>query len=315
MEPSRRLVKAAAFLFLIHWANPAYAGNLEIAQESQREAYIQTSQPSVRFTVATYNVQARPVLDAAEQKFRAIGPLLDQFQIVALQECFTAHRLLWAQTTFPSRIHDGSKTAWYRLVSSGLSLLSRFRAKEASVQKFRDPAGLRYLFRAQKDGLASKGVLFARYDLGNGRLLDVYNTHMEAGGDETSSEARRIQAGELVHFVNSQSPPDNAVLLVGDFNMRPLGKRKSGRRQALRDPSSLERSQLLESISGQLGLTNAGSLAGRPPSKTLDHIFFRSGTKTQLKPVAWKVERSSFRDAAGNSWSDHDPVIATFIAE
>ena len=293
----------------------AFCGNLEFEQDPSERGYTPTAGLAVRFNVATYNVRARPLLDDAESKFAAIAPLLDPFDIVALQECFTAHRSLWGRTTFPVRLYDGSRTSWYRLVSSGLSIMARFPVQQVAVEKFRDPEGLRFIFRAKKDGFASKGVLFARLSLGNGRFLDLYNTHMEAGSDQASNEARRLQTRQLIRFIKENSPRKNAVILLGDFNMRqnPRGQKLGG--HCSRDLRAMERHELLEVIIRELGLTNAGRLAGRMPEKLIDHIFYREGASFKLRTVAWQIDRNSFRDKEGGPWSDHDPVIATFVAE
>lgn len=308
-----RLFAAAAILLL--GLHPAVCGSLEFEQDSSASGYILTTSPSLRFTVATYNVRARPLLDDAETKFTAIAPILDHFDIVALQECFTSHRLLWERTTFPVRIYDGARTTWYRLVSSGLSIMARFRARTVEVEKFRDPEGPRYLFRAKKDGLASKGILFARFEMGEDRFLDLYNVHMEAGSDAASNEARRLQTRQLISYVQSTSPPENAVLLVGDFNMRAKAESRARHNVYSGDLRGLDRHELLDAITQELDLANSGNLAGRVPTEQIDHIFYRPGSKLRLRPVAWRVDKASFQSKSGAPWSDHDPVIATFVAE
>jgi len=308
-----RLFAAAALLLL--GLHTAVCGSLEFEQDSSASGYVPTTSPSLRFTVATYNVRARPLLDDAGTKFTAIAPILDRFDIVALQECFTDHRLLWERTTFPVRVYDGSRTTWYRLVSSGLSVMARFRARTVEVEKFRDPEGLRYLFRAKKDGLASKGILFARFEMGEGRFLDFYNVHMEAGSDEASNEARRLQTRQLISYVRSTSPPENAVLLVGDFNMRAKVQRGVRHKACSVDLRGLDRHELLDAITRQLNLANSGNLAGPAPTEQIDHIFYRPGSNLRLRPVAWRVDKALFQSKAGVPWSDHDPVIATFVAD
>jgi endonuclease/exonuclease/phosphatase family metal-dependent hydrolase len=315
LAPHCAFAKLAILLLCFVGTRAAHAGSLEFEQDPASGDYADTDRQKIVFTVATYNVQARPFLDGAEGKFQAIAPRLNQFDIVALQECFVAHRSLWAQTTFPVRIYDGSRTDWYRLVSSGLSVLSRFRVLEVSAEKFRDPEGLRFVFRAKNDGLASKGILFARLDLGNGRALDLYNVHMEAGGDDASNEARRLQTKQLINYILAESPPENAVLVVGDFNMKPSAKRKTLVGQYPKDLTGLGRSKLLDVILGELELANAGSLSGAPPPNLIDHILYRSGTTTKLKPAAWRLAKEDFLDEEGAPLSDHDPVVTTFIAD
>ena len=305
-------------LFLALLVAPANsrAGQLEVEQYPICNGqYVDSAANPVKFSVATYNVQARPLLDVVIPKFKAIGPFLNQFDIVALQECFTQHRLLWHSTTHPARAYDGTRTDWLRLVSSGLGTLARFPIEEASVKKFEQPTGLRFLLRDKKDGLASKGVLLTRFDLGRGRKLDFYNTHMEAGSDEASNEVRRRQARQLIRMVREHSPTEHAVIVAGDFNMRAPGRKQ--RSLATDYPRSLEglsRPQIYEAVIRELGLVNAASISGECSSSLIDHLLFRSGQLLLLEPVAWKIEARRFRSPDGQPWSDHDPVIATFRA-
>jgi endonuclease/exonuclease/phosphatase family metal-dependent hydrolase len=294
----------------------ARTGNLEIEEDPVSSGrYSSTKAKPVRFSIATYNVRARPLLDEVAPKFKAIGPLLDRFDIVALQECFTEHRLLWRGTSFPVRVHDGTRTDWFRPVASGLSTLARFPLRETLAKKFDQPEGLRFLLRGKKDGFASKGVLLTRFDLGGGRTLDVYNTHMEAGGDDASNEVRRQQARQLIGMIQTHSPPEHAVIVAGDFNMRAPGRKKQS--LAPRYPRNLEglsRPQIYEAVTRELGLVNAATISGESPSSLIDHILYRSGSSLRLEPVAWERDTRRFLSTRGEPWSDHEPVITTFLA-
>jgi len=310
--------KLAWLLLLALLCGPVVArvGDVEIETDppSQGE-YLNTKSGAIRFSVATYNVRARPLLDEIAPKFRAMAPLLNAFDIVALQECFSEHRLLWRGVTHPVRVYDGSRTDWLRLASSGLCTLSRLPLRKTLVEKFEQPEGLNYLFRAKKDGLASKGIMLTRFDLGSCLTLDFYNTHMEAGSDTASNELRRRQTLQLIDMVRKHSPREHAVILAGDFNMRQSGQgRKRLQGQYPRDLEGLDRWELFGVISRELGLTNAASLNGGEDGALVDHILYRSGTRLQLAPVAWKRDTQRFIDPAGQSWSDHDPIITTFRA-
>jgi endonuclease/exonuclease/phosphatase family metal-dependent hydrolase len=191
--------------------------------------------------------------------------------------------------------------------------LGRFPLRESIVEKFEQPEGLRFLLRDKKDGLASKGILLTRFDLGKGRTLDVYNTHMEAGGDEPSNEVRRRQARHLIRMVRQHSPPEHAVILAGDLNMRaPARKKQSLGPKYPRNLEGLSRPQIYEAIVRELGLVNAAAISGESPASLIDHILYRSGTSVPLEPVSWARDTRLFRSKAGEAWSDHDPIIATF---
>lgn len=307
-----------ALLFVALLVEPTHCrvGQLEFEQDPVcRTKYVDTTEETVKFSVATYNVQARPLLDDVVPKFLAVGPNLSQFDIVALQECFTQHRLLWLSADHPARAHDGTRTEWWRPVASGLCTMARFPVRETIVKKFEQPPGLRFLFRDKKDGLASKGIMLTRFDLGRGRTLDFYNTHLEAGSDEESNEVRRKQARQLIDIVREQSPKEHAVIVAGDLNMRaPERKNRTLAPDYPRNFEGLSRQQIYKAITRELGLANAASISGESASSLIDHLLFRSGHGLLLEPLAWKIETRRFRTPGGQPWSDHDPVTATFRA-
>lgn len=276
------------------------------------KVYRETRRLPLNLSVLTYNIQARPFLDDTVGKFDAVGPLLDAFDIVAIQECFKDHRRLWANTTHPVRVYDGVRTDWYRVASSGLTTLARFPLRETIVEKFRQPEGVRFLFRAKRDGLVSKAIMLTRLDLGRGIVLDFYNLHLEAGGDEASNEARRLQTKQLINTVRTHSPPLHLVILAGDFNMRPGPNQTRLNKTYPPSLNGLDRSQLFSAIERELKLTNAGTNARGTPPDLIDHILYRSGTYHQLIAMGWRHDTKTFVTPSNQPWSDHDPVVADF---
>lgn len=307
-----------ALLFTALLVEPTHCrvGQLEFEQDPIcRAKYVDTTGETVQFSVATYNVQARPLLDDVVPKFMAVGPNLSLFDIVALQECFTQHRVLWQSATHPARAYDRTRTDWWRPVASGLCTMARFPVRDTIVKKFEQPSGLRFLFREKKDGLASKGIMLTRFDVGRGRTLDFYNTHLEAGSDEESNEVRRRQARQLIDMVREHSPKEHAVIVAGDLNMRaPERKNRTLAPDYPRNFEGLSRQQIYEAITRELGLANAASISGESTSSLIDHLLFRSGLRLLLEPLAWKIKTQRFRSPDGQPWSDHFPVIATFRA-
>lgn len=309
----RRLLPALFLGLLAATPLPAQVGSVKVQQDAlSTGGYRAPAGIPLRFSVVTYNVQARPLLDETRTKFAAIGPLLEEFDIVAVQECFKDHHRLWRAAGHPLRVYDNVRLDWARLGASGLSTMARFPLQKALVEKFREPNDPRFRFRAKRDGLVSKGILLTRLDLGSGVTLDFYNTHLEAGSDERSDEMRRRQTQQLIHIVQTNSPPEHLVIVAGDFNMRPSRKSKPLPPVVPKDLGNLERSQLLAFIMRELGLANASSAGGRPAAALIDHILYRSGTRHQLSPVAWRHESDRFRQIDGTPWSDHDPVSAVF---
>jgi endonuclease/exonuclease/phosphatase family metal-dependent hydrolase len=291
----------------------AWTGRLEVSREPlAHPGYRATYQLPLRFSVATYNVQARPMLDRTTDKFPAIAPLLGEFDIVAVQECFKDHRRLWRGTGHTVRVYDGIRTDWLRFAASGLTTLSRFPLATSLSEKFREPEGFRSRLRGKRDGLVSKGVLLTRFDLGHRITIDFYNTHMEAGSDAISDEARRLQTLQIIDFIKTHSPERHMVIVAGDFNMRPAKKNVTLPPNWPATREVLNRSQLLAWLMRELQLTNAGTSVGGTAPDLIDHILYRSSSTHELRAIAWQREKERFHAPDGSPWSDHDPVTATF---
>ncbi len=82
------------------------------------------------------------------------------------------------------------------------------------------------------DAWAHKGALLVEVDAGVGANLEIYSTHLIAGGDllfrrerghrSAVADFRQAQAHELLDFVRRTHVPGNATLIVGDFNIDAL---------------------------------------------------------------------------------------------
>lgn len=163
----------------------------------------------------------------------ARAPLVGQalagsFDVCALAEVFDeqeqdAVALQWDEAEF----QPGPGAAFPRRVGSGLMTVVDPRALEVVAtahHTFRSGGDLR-----DSDTFASKGALFIRVRLASGAELDVVSTHLLAGGDwlplpgasdhARHHRARMAQVDELVEFVARERSHDNALMVVGDFNV------------------------------------------------------------------------------------------------
>jgi endonuclease/exonuclease/phosphatase family metal-dependent hydrolase len=256
----------------------------------------------VEFSVCTYNIQARPVLDDARHKFQYISPLMNQFDMVGFQECFKEHRLLWAQATHPVKIYHGTLKTPFRVVNSGLSIIARFPLRTVKAINF-DAVG------EFQNVLASKGVLMASLDVA-GMPLDFYTTHMEAGGSPEALVARHGQAAELIAFVKENSPPEHNVIFLGDFNMRL--RERPGRTM---NDYDREEAEILQRIIDACGFLSASAIINGAIGSEIDHIFFRPGKGHKLSVLSWQKDDPQFYDPAKQPLSDHDPVFSRFRLE
>lgn len=256
----------------------------------------------VEFTVLTYNVQGRPWFDDTRHKFPRISPLLNQFDLVGIQECFKDHGRLWSDADHPVKIYHSRLKHPGKIVGSGLGLLGKYPLVETAAINF-DALG------EFQNKPASKGVLMARFDVA-GAIVDLYTTHIEAGKSPEALQAKIGQGEEITAFVRAQSPLEHTVIFTGDFNMRPS-----------RGPEDKEENKdnprvwVFDKMVEDLDLRDASDEINGPVGTEIDRILFRPGTGHTLEVLSWQKDDPVFYDEAGEPLSDHDPVFARFRLE
>jgi endonuclease/exonuclease/phosphatase family metal-dependent hydrolase len=248
-----------------------------------------------RLVVLSYNVHGLPPFITGDDTLgrqRAIAPRLAPFDVVGLQEDWTdeGHALLVGpapqavKLRFEAALPD-------RVYGSGLSLLARGRLVERRATHYSTYHGL---LDAANDGMASKGYLAARLEVAPGVEVDVYDTHLDAGGAEGDAAARRAQVADLIEAMTTWSA-GRAVVLLADTN---LG-------QGATDRETLAR--WLEATGLRCACTVAHD--GQDACRRIDRILYRGGAGLDLAPVEWG-EPPGFVDEAGRPLSDHAPLRA-----
>lgn len=158
----------------------------------------------------TYNIWGKPGILGTDQERRMglIGPAIRPFQIVALQEAFTAHADLIAKRSgFPFQAWHREKR-WFDITTSGLFTLTNFAQDEVDFAPFEQGATW--------DRFARKGVLFTRLRVPGVGFVDVYNTHYQA--EHPYGEIREHDNGVLAALVKKHDA-GWPTFLLGDFNM------------------------------------------------------------------------------------------------
>jgi endonuclease/exonuclease/phosphatase family metal-dependent hydrolase len=269
-----------------------------------------TKPHSVEVSVASYNVQARPLLDHPEEKFPQMSPLLNAYDVVLIQECFVRHELLWASADFPNKVYFG-RPARGKGINSGLSVLTRLPMGETANEHYRDAGEL-------QDRIASKGILLVRLQVG-GMPLDVYDTHMEAGNSPPAQQARRKQAEQVVEFVKKNSPSNHALILMGDFNMGPLRPGKPWQEYAPNHYVSEEdmqgRTSAFEIMRKGLALQDAADVlhekkVQKDADDGIERLLYRDGTQVHVEPLSCAFDNERFRRPDGSRLSDGSPLVA-----
>lgn len=177
----------------------------------------------VTLKVVTFNIQDlylrgrdRPL------RMRSIGAkllILDP-DLVAFQEAFIeADRAVLLKELENTRLQHHR---YYPsgLVGSGLLVASAFPIEEVWFHRFSvsNPAYKVW----EGDWWAGKGVALARVRLPGGGMLDLYNTHAQAGyGNPAYDIVREQQMAELARFVNESRLGAHPALVAGDLNCRP----------------------------------------------------------------------------------------------
>jgi hypothetical protein len=278
-------------------------------------------QGDVSYNVHGFWMRGHPL--GSEERSRAIGALLGEYEVVMLQEDWEYHDLLaepvewsavergngardhWALSsarilTFPIRLVNSRSRMPY---GSGLSVLLRdLDAVPGEVTREYLGACHGWLGYAN-DCLASKGFLRVRVRLRDGGEIDLYDTHLDAGSDQQDRAARWAQLRRWAARVRELSA-DRALIVAGDFNSRYADENGTPR-------SGLDW-EALRSFREALGLDDAGA-APDPENgweERIDYILYRSSDRVRLRVVESGEDDRFFRDA--HPLSDHPAVFAEF---
>lgn len=246
--------------------------------------------PPVVLDVLTYNVAGLPQgVSGSDPAVNTplISPLLEPFQLVLVQEDFTYHAQLVASVTHPYQ----SETVQLVDRSDGLNTLSRFPFTDFARTTWNECNGY---FDQGSDCLTKKGFTRSVLDLGNGRLVDVYDVHFDAGRSAADQAARQHQADQLADAIEASSD-GHAVLVAGDTNMRA--------------DDELTFSAFLT----RTDLACACRTLSCPEAGRIDRILYRSGGGVTLTPLTYALEQG-FVDDDGAPLSDHEAVGVRFEA-
>jgi hypothetical protein len=248
------------------------------------------------FTALTYNVAGIPQLFSGRTPRRnnpLVGPLLDRYDLVLVQEDFMYHRALEAGVTLAYRSPPHPVSPSLVTLGDGLSQFARFPMEAFERVRWRVCSGL---LSGASDCAARKGYTYFRLVLDEGVDIDVYNLHLDAGWGRGDWDARGQQVTQLITEVGRRSA-GRPVIIGGDTNLRWTGT----------DPESLER------LVVELELTDACH-ALNCRRERVDRLLFRGSAELELSARAYFIP-DEFVDARGNALSDHHPVAVTFAWE
>jgi endonuclease/exonuclease/phosphatase family metal-dependent hydrolase len=277
------------------------------------------AEPDHTFSVLTYNVAGLPEGISGSTPFLntvQISPLLDAFDLVAVQEDFAYHEDLVSALRHPHHsVKDTRPGRWGELVGyafgDGLSTFSRAPFSYFTRITWNDCFGT---FSNGSDCLTPKGFSVARVWLARGVFVDVYDWHADSGNAPEDQATRRANVRQLAAFVAASSA-GNAVIVLGDTNSRYT---RAGdvlpellATALLTDVwVELERGGVVPPVGPTLRSGCDADPAGGECER-VDKILYRSGARVELTAIATDVP-AHFVDAAGAPLSDHQPLSARF---
>lgn len=156
-------------------------------------------------TILTYNIQRMPT---SVKPLKNLYGLVKSYSIVLLQECFLNIMYDDIQYTFRDYHIVKGTMMGYRLVNSGLVILSRYPVLSYQFVPFKTQ---NYL---SSDILAEKGFLMAVVSIDNTPVC-IVNTHLQSNTYRGDYAVAKQQCNELYAYMNEVKHP---WIIGGDFN-------------------------------------------------------------------------------------------------
>lgn len=246
------------------------------------------------FEALTYNVAGLP--EPFSKSLPAtytplMSPLLNAYDLVLVQEDFAYHSWLAADANHPYQ--SERKQPEYKLFADGLNRFSEFRVDALQRDEWATCSGT-LTSGSGADCGAEKGFSVATTWIEEEIEVDVYNLHMDAGGDPEDYDARSAQVEQLLAVINDRSA-GRALIVAGDTNLK-LAR-------------AVDDAGLFDHFIEEAGLTVA-CRAVECGDERHDRIMYRSSAAVEIEATAWKVDRRFVTDA-GVDLSDHEAIAVT----
>lgn len=237
-----------------------------------------------------------------------IGPLLNGYEITLLQETWKTpdpnplaplrvyHEILEAASLHPFRSIAAPQplgTNPFRpsaLLADGLNRFSNFPFDE----EIRVPWNT--CVESAADCLALKGFSIARTTFAPGVVVDVYDLHMEAGGDPADDVARDEGITQLVQAMTTYSA-GRPIIVGGDFNLHTNT-----------EPDGSQYARLLS----EAGLTDVCAAVGCSTTGRIDKFAYRSAGPVTITPLSHDFETDVFVRDGNVDLSDHEALAVRF---
>ena len=282
--------------------------------------------PPGEFSLLSYNVAGLPQGISGsnpERNLPLISPGLNDYDLVLTQEDFdwwqpiaglldfaNYHSRLRAQATHPYRsaVHPGPAAVGVDpasrplLVGDGIGYLSRYPLLDERPVAWRGCFGGALPDGGAADCLAMKGFRAVTMVLGDGRQVDVYNLHAEAGGTAADQALQVEDYEQLAQAIETWSA-GRAVIVAGDTNLH-IGAHPDG--------SNGADAQIWSGFLQRLGLTDVCAELDCPEWTNIDKAAYRSGGGIELTALDHEFVSERFLTPEGEDLSDHPPLAVVF---
>ena len=147
---------------------------------------------------------------------------IDDLDIILIQENWSYKTLFLEKLKNFTIFFGNRKKATFLDTGLTNSFSSKIDVIEYEDGLFSDCSG--YIFRGS-DCLSSKGFIYAKINY-NGKILDVYNTHLDSGDSRKDKCARKKQLEEFKNFIISKKS-NIPYIICGDFNIDYFSEEKA----------------------------------------------------------------------------------------
>ena len=146
----------------------------------------------------------------AKARAEAIGKNLVKYDLAFFQEAFSAGiRKTIATNAKLTEFYNRYQVTTAFQLNSGKFTLGRLEITKTDFMPFHSCGGIQCL--------AGKGVLYVQFKLKNGKLIDTFNTHLQAFEKDVKIRQRQLQ--QSIKFINKINDGSLPALFVGDFNV------------------------------------------------------------------------------------------------
>ena len=188
------------------------------------------------------------------------------------------------------------------LVGDGLGMLARYPFTEPVRVPWTDCFG-GIVGPGAADCLAMKGFSMATMTLADGRTVDVYDLHGEAGSDPQDQVLQAADYRQLAAFVNARSA-GHAVVLAGDTNLHTDGTATT--------PEGAGDAEIWQEFLAATGLTDTCVELACPFGSSIDKAAYRDGGGVDLTVLSQAYPQADFLGPQGEDLSDHLPLALRF---